>query len=50
MHSLNNWWWGVVVVTVQDGEITDVEAVSMRTLEARYSDDKTIDMRGRLRG
>ena len=38
LHSLNNWWWGVLVITVHGGEITDVEAVSMLTLEDRYGD------------
>lgn len=32
------WWWGVVVLTIQGGIITDENWVSMLTLRARYSD------------
>lgn len=33
------WWWGVLMLTCWDGQITDFEAVSMLSLRARYSDD-----------
>jgi hypothetical protein len=33
-HSATGWWWGVVPMTVQDGMITDVQFVSMLTLQA----------------
>jgi hypothetical protein len=33
------WWWGVVVLTIQGGVITDENWVSMLTLRNRYSDD-----------
>lgn len=38
-HSMTGWWWGVVELTLRGGEITDWNAVSMKTLRARYSDD-----------
>lgn len=34
--SLTGWWWGVHVLTIKGGQITDIEAVSMRTLQERY--------------
>ena len=33
------WWWGVLMLTVWDGQVVDMEAVSMLTLRDRYSDD-----------
>lgn len=33
------WWWGCLMLTVWGGQITDIEAISMLTLRARYSDD-----------
>jgi hypothetical protein len=38
-HNPTGWWWGVVVLTIQGGVITDEEWVSMLTLRRRYSDD-----------
>lgn len=32
------WWWGIVPMTVCEGDITDVNAVSMKALRDRYSD------------
>jgi hypothetical protein len=37
-HSLTGWYWGIVPMTVCNGEITDLEFVSMRRLRSRYSD------------
>lgn len=37
--SLTGWWWGIVPMTVQGGQITDLNFMSMLTLRARYSDD-----------
>jgi hypothetical protein len=31
------WWWGVLMMSVWDGQIVDLEAISMLTLRARYS-------------
>lgn len=36
--GLTGWWWGVVPMTVQGGVITDLNFISMLTLQARYSD------------
>lgn len=36
--GLTGWWWGVVPMTVQGGVITDLNFLSMLTLQARYSD------------
>ena len=33
------WWWGVLMMTVWGGQITDIEAISMLSLRERYSDD-----------
>lgn len=30
------WWWGALMLTCWAGQITDVEAISMLTLKARY--------------
>lgn len=38
-HSMTGWWWGVVELTIRDREITDWNAVSMKTLRSEYSDD-----------
>lgn len=38
-HSLTGWWFGVVPMTVNAGQITDLEFKSMISLRARYSDD-----------
>lgn len=38
-HSMTGWWWGVVELTLRGSEITDWNAVSMKTLRALYSDD-----------
>lgn len=32
------WWWGVLMLTCWDGQIIDLEAISMLTLRDRYSD------------
>jgi hypothetical protein len=37
--SLTGWWWGVVPMTVQGGEITDLAFKSMISLRAEFSDD-----------
>lgn len=39
MTSPTGWWWGVVLLTIQGGVITDENWISMLTLRARYSDD-----------
>jgi hypothetical protein len=33
------WWWGVLMLTVWDGQIINFEAISMLSLRSRYSDD-----------
>jgi hypothetical protein len=38
-HSPTGWSYGVLDVTVQDGQILDLAFVSMRSLRARFSDD-----------
>jgi uncharacterized protein YoaH (UPF0181 family) len=38
-HNPTGWWWGVVLLTIQGGVITDENWVSMLSLRARYSDD-----------
>lgn len=38
-HSLTGWWYGVVPMTVNAGQITDLAFVSMIELRRRYSDD-----------
>lgn len=38
LHGPGGWWYGVLVLTVQGGEITDYEAVSMLTLERDFGD------------
>jgi hypothetical protein len=38
-HSLTGWWFGAVPMTVNAGQITDLEFKSMISLRARYSDD-----------
>lgn len=38
-HQPTGWWWGVVLLTIQGGVITDENWVSMLTLRNRYSDD-----------
>lgn len=38
-HSMTGWWWGVVEITICDGEITDWSAISMKTLRSEFSDD-----------
>lgn len=38
-HSLTGWWFGVVPMTVNADQITDLSFVSMITLRSRYSDD-----------
>ena len=38
MHSMNNWWYGVTLATIQDGIILDLNHVSMITLMNKYSD------------
>lgn len=37
-HSMNDWWYGVTVVTVHDGRITDFERISMLTLMNEYGE------------
>lgn len=38
-HGLTGWWYGAVLMTVQGGQITDLNFLSMPTIRARYSDD-----------
>ena len=38
-HSMTGWWWGAVELTVEGGQVTDFNAVSMKTLRSLYSDD-----------
>jgi hypothetical protein len=38
-HSMTGWWQGVVPMTVNAGQITDLAFVSMIELRRRYSDD-----------
>jgi hypothetical protein len=33
------WWWGALMMTCWDGQIVDLEAISMLTIRDRYSDD-----------
>lgn len=35
-HCLTGWWWGVHILTLQGGRITDVQKLTMRTLQERY--------------
>jgi predicted phosphodiesterase len=37
-HGLTGWWYGAVLMTVQGGVITDLNFISMPSIEARYSD------------
>jgi hypothetical protein len=38
-HGLTGWWYGAVLMTVQGGAITDLNFLSMPSIQARYSDD-----------
>jgi len=40
--SPSGWWWGVIRLTIQNGQITDMDAVSMLTLESRYADKSSV--------
>lgn len=37
-HGMTGWWYGVVPMTVQSGTITDLNFVSMLTLEREFGD------------
>ena len=37
--GLTGWWWGVVPMTLQGGQITDLNFLSMLSIRSRYSDD-----------
>jgi hypothetical protein len=37
--SINNWWWGLVIVDLMGGRIVSAEKVDMMAIRDMYSDD-----------
>ena len=51
VHSINNWWHGLVVADLMGGRIVSSEAVDMMAIRDRYSDDGAdVVKSSRLRG